>query len=235
MVKGERSALLGSLSRDHHRQPADRGNAPEPAMSYAPRCSWCDRTFRPRQGGRAQRFCRPACRRAFHTAVRAWALGAIENGALTVTDIKDHLQQRARCLEARSHPSRHLRDLRRSRRRRRDRIASPTISACCSMRWMRSWGNRQSRCWSGYVGSRAIGRGIASRSCMPSVAFSRTCSTWRATHGLELARRTGHHDNVGADAVVEPVEFLSYVKSCQAKRLARRKPLSQHRYGYQDV
>jgi hypothetical protein len=60
-------------------------------MIELPSCSWCDRSFRARRsGGRVQRFCRPSCRRAFHTAVRAWALGAIENGTLTVADIKDH-------------------------------------------------------------------------------------------------------------------------------------------------
>jgi hypothetical protein len=59
-------------------------------MSDTPRCSWCDRLFRPRQsGGRAQRFCRPRCRRAFHCAARAWALDAIARGALTIADIKN--------------------------------------------------------------------------------------------------------------------------------------------------
>jgi hypothetical protein len=34
-------------------------------MSDGPSCSWCNRPFRMRQGGgRAQRFCRPSCRRA---------------------------------------------------------------------------------------------------------------------------------------------------------------------------
>ena len=57
-------------------------------MSYPSRCAWCDRLFRPRRGGHAQRYCRPACRRACHAAARRWALDAIETGALTVTDIK---------------------------------------------------------------------------------------------------------------------------------------------------
>lgn len=57
-------------------------------MSDAVRCSWCTSLFRPRRGGHAQRFCRPACRRAFHAAVRAWVLDAIASGALTLADIR---------------------------------------------------------------------------------------------------------------------------------------------------
>ncbi len=58
-------------------------------MSEAPACVWCNRPFRARGGGgRPQRFCRPSCRRSFHAAARAWALNAIENGALTVADIR---------------------------------------------------------------------------------------------------------------------------------------------------
>jgi hypothetical protein len=59
-------------------------------MTAPPLCPWCDSQFRPRQtGGRAQRFCRPSCRRAFHAAARNWALGAIVNGALGVEDIRN--------------------------------------------------------------------------------------------------------------------------------------------------
>ncbi len=62
-------------------------------MSRAPACSWCSRLFQARQGGgRAQRLCRPSCRRAFHAAVRAWALAAIARGALTVADIRNPRQ-----------------------------------------------------------------------------------------------------------------------------------------------
>ena len=57
-------------------------------MSYPSRCAWCDRLFRPRRGGHAQRYCRPPCRRACHAAARRWALDAIETGALTITDIR---------------------------------------------------------------------------------------------------------------------------------------------------
>lgn len=58
-------------------------------MSDGLLCSWCDRPFRARQtGGRAQRFCQPTCRRAFHSAVRIWALDAIAN-TLTVAEIRN--------------------------------------------------------------------------------------------------------------------------------------------------
>jgi hypothetical protein len=61
-------------------------------MSEALRCSWCDRPFRARDSrGRAQRFCQPSCRRAFHAAARAWALDELAAGRVTVADIKNSL------------------------------------------------------------------------------------------------------------------------------------------------
>src|SRR5690348_3425295 len=61
-------------------------------MSKMISCVWCDRRFRPRQsGGRSQRFCRPSCRRAFHAAVRAWALDELAAGRVTVGDFKNDL------------------------------------------------------------------------------------------------------------------------------------------------
>jgi hypothetical protein len=52
-------------------------------------CCWCDGRFLARQtGGRAQRFCQPSCRRAFHSAARNWALDAIAIGTLTVPEIR---------------------------------------------------------------------------------------------------------------------------------------------------
>jgi hypothetical protein len=58
-------------------------------MIEQPSCPWCDRPFRARQtGGRMQRFCRPACRRAFHAVVRTWALDAIADGTLSIEEIR---------------------------------------------------------------------------------------------------------------------------------------------------
>jgi hypothetical protein len=79
-------------ARGRIRTSADRGDIAEAAVSEAPACFWCNRPFRARRtGGRSQRFCRPSCRRSFHAAARAWALNAIENGALTVADIRSGL------------------------------------------------------------------------------------------------------------------------------------------------
>jgi hypothetical protein len=59
-------------------------------MSDTSSCCWCNRPFRARRdGGRAQRFCRPSCRRAFHGAARAWALAELAAGRLTLADIKN--------------------------------------------------------------------------------------------------------------------------------------------------
>jgi hypothetical protein len=61
-------------------------------MNELPSCFWCNRPFRPRRdGGRAQRFCRPSCRRAFHAAARAWALEELAIGRMTVADLKKGL------------------------------------------------------------------------------------------------------------------------------------------------
>jgi hypothetical protein len=40
-------------------------------------CGWCGGSFNPRRGGSVQRFCRPACRTAFHTAARQEAAQSI--------------------------------------------------------------------------------------------------------------------------------------------------------------
>jgi hypothetical protein len=59
-------------------------------MNDALSCLWCERPFRPRRsGGRAQRFCRPSCRRAFHAAVRVWALDELAGGRVTVANFKN--------------------------------------------------------------------------------------------------------------------------------------------------
>ena len=47
----------------------------------APVCPWCERPFTPRRtGGKPQRFCRDACRRAFERELRAWARDQITAG-----------------------------------------------------------------------------------------------------------------------------------------------------------
>jgi hypothetical protein len=54
-------------------------------MNDAPRCDWCGRPFQARQsGGHPQRFCRPACRRAYEAAGRRWMAEAVVAGVLTV-------------------------------------------------------------------------------------------------------------------------------------------------------
>jgi hypothetical protein len=49
------------------------------------------RSGRGGDGGRAQRFCRPTCRRAFHAAARAWARDKLAAGRVTVGDFKNGL------------------------------------------------------------------------------------------------------------------------------------------------
>jgi hypothetical protein len=59
-------------------------------MTEAESCAWCDHTFRPRvTGGHPQRFCRPACRRAFDAAGRRWVAEAIAAGTLTLDELRN--------------------------------------------------------------------------------------------------------------------------------------------------
>ena len=61
---------------------------PRPVSSYA--CAWCGGAFTPRTtGGHAQRFCRPACRRAFDEAGRRWVAEAIASGMLTLDSLRN--------------------------------------------------------------------------------------------------------------------------------------------------
>jgi len=51
------------------------------------KCLWCGRAFTPR--GKAQRFCRPACRRAYDAAGRRWVAWALAIGTLTIPDLRN--------------------------------------------------------------------------------------------------------------------------------------------------
>lgn len=59
-------------------------------MSAAGVCLWCDAPFTVgrRRGRDERRFCRDGCRLAFHKAARQWAIRAVEEGRLTVADIR---------------------------------------------------------------------------------------------------------------------------------------------------
>jgi hypothetical protein len=52
-------------------------------------CLWCHAPFQPRSdGGRVQRYCSPACRRAFDGAARAWVRRAVGSEALSLADLQ---------------------------------------------------------------------------------------------------------------------------------------------------
>jgi hypothetical protein len=53
-------------------------------------CVWCGRDFTPRaNGGKAQRFCRPAYRRALDAAARRFVSAALDGRMLTVFELRD--------------------------------------------------------------------------------------------------------------------------------------------------
>lgn len=52
-------------------------------------CLWCSASFAPREsGGKAQKFCRPAHRRAFDRAAREYVVRAIETGRLSHAELQ---------------------------------------------------------------------------------------------------------------------------------------------------
>jgi hypothetical protein len=54
------------------------------------KCLWCGHAFTPRaSGGKRQRFCRPACRRAIDAAGRRYVEVAVADGALTIPDLRN--------------------------------------------------------------------------------------------------------------------------------------------------
>ena len=64
----------------------DRRRDPDPGCA----CEWCGTAFKPRtNGGTAQRFCKPACRRAFDQASRAWVRRRLHARLLSVADLRD--------------------------------------------------------------------------------------------------------------------------------------------------
>lgn len=53
------------------------------------RCLWCDKPFRVRKiGAHHKKFCSPACKDRYHSALRRWAQEAITLGHLTVAELK---------------------------------------------------------------------------------------------------------------------------------------------------
>lgn len=57
-------------------------------MTMTTTCRWCGRAFAPRGSGKAQHFCRPACRRALDAAGRRYVAEALGSGVLTIADLE---------------------------------------------------------------------------------------------------------------------------------------------------
>ena len=52
-------------------------------------CPWCGKSFEPRTvGAYRKRFCSPRCRCAYHAAVRKWGRRELDQGRVTVADLK---------------------------------------------------------------------------------------------------------------------------------------------------
>jgi hypothetical protein len=90
-------------------------------------CLWCGETFKQRtDGGKAQRFCRPACRRAFETASRRFVAEAIAGGALTVDALRNGAPATRALLPGTISPSPVAKHPRRSLLRTRPRTRPPS-------------------------------------------------------------------------------------------------------------
>jgi hypothetical protein len=57
------------------------------------RCFWCSAPFRASGRGGEQRFCSGACRTAFHSACRNWAVQAVYDGTLNLDAIRNGPQK----------------------------------------------------------------------------------------------------------------------------------------------
>ncbi len=63
-------------------------------------CIWCEAKFAARNsGGSAQRFCSKDCRQDFYIACRNWAVRQYEADNVPMSEIRECLEQRARCVE----------------------------------------------------------------------------------------------------------------------------------------
>ena len=63
-------------------------------------CAWCGVPFTPRtNGGKPQRFCSEQCRVEFHRGCRVWAEDQVWRGLLSVSALKNALEQRIRSSE----------------------------------------------------------------------------------------------------------------------------------------
>ena len=59
-------------------------------------CLWCSRSYEARKdGGKRQRFCSPAHRRAFHHAPGLWMVSAIETGVMSRSLLREGLASNA--------------------------------------------------------------------------------------------------------------------------------------------
>lgn len=64
-------------------------------------CPWCQRPFKPvKRGAHEKKFCRPKCKGAFETAARRYAYAMVEEGLLSVGELKRVSSSRATAGEA---------------------------------------------------------------------------------------------------------------------------------------
>ena len=67
-------------------------------------CPWCGSSFTPRMtGGKPQRFCSTHCRRSMDAGLRVWAQDQLDQGKVTVAELK-----RIRCEKADRGPRNNL-------------------------------------------------------------------------------------------------------------------------------
>lgn len=52
-------------------------------------CRWCDKYFESvYSGGREKKYCDQACKTAFHAAIRKYTIAMMEQGFISVEDIR---------------------------------------------------------------------------------------------------------------------------------------------------
>ena len=76
-----RDALRGALGR--------YGDAAQGGGRALTACEWCGAVFEAvKRGDREKRFCSDSCRAGFHSAARRWVQNAIEEGRLTIDELR---------------------------------------------------------------------------------------------------------------------------------------------------
>ena len=74
---------------DHHAAAMTTATATDSTPRAVAPCRWCAGLFDVKTiGGNRKEFCGPDCKGAYHTALRMWAQRALDDGRISITDLR---------------------------------------------------------------------------------------------------------------------------------------------------